>query len=62
MTEISVFSIISDPIHPASPIRKNAGQHRVPKWYSDLMTIGWNRPMQRKLVMPSMMPWKFMVS
>ena len=34
----------------AHPAAANAHQHRVPKWYSHLMTIGWNTPMTRNVV------------
>ena len=32
-----------------SPVTRNTHQHRVPKWYSDLMTIGWKKPMMKKV-------------
>ena len=55
-TETSTLRTKSEPTHPAMPASRKAGQHYTPKWYSLLMTRGWNTPMHRKVARPSMMP------
>jgi hypothetical protein len=43
------FSINNEPVMNASPRSRNTHHGRVPKWYSPLMTIGWNTPMMRNV-------------
>ena len=38
------------------PAKANIHQHLVPKWYSALITMGWNSPIIRKVAAPIISP------
>ena len=40
----------------STPARANIHQHLVPKWYSALITMGWNSPIIRKVAAPIISP------
>ena len=40
----------------STPARAKTHQHLVPKWYSALITMGWNNPIIRKVAAPIISP------
>ena len=55
-----VLSRNRDKAPKSTPAKAKAHQQRLPKWYSALITIGWKRPIMRKVAKPMIMPEKFM--
>ena len=52
---LGIKTVVTAPVTPAT---RKTHQHRVPKWYSALMTMGWKMPIIRKVQMPMSSPSK----
>ena len=51
-----ILSTQTEAMIPAIPNKRNIHQQPVPQWYSALITMGWNRPIIKKVQMPIRSP------
>ena len=54
--EINILSVITEPAIPMMPSRRKIHQHLVPQQYSAFTTMGWKKPIMRKVHKPMIMP------